>query len=367
MMRIWDVGVVGGGPAGLAAAIALQSRGMRVIVVDGMRPPIDKACGEGLMPDTVDALRRLGVDIPAEGARPFTGVSFIDGEKRVEADFAERAGLGVRRTVLHQAMVARAEQCGVTFRWGVPVTALRGDGITAGSEYLRARWIVGADGARSRVRLWAGLDAHTRFQSRYAYRRHYRIAPWSSRMEVHWGTEGQAYVTPLGPSEVCVAVVSRDRHLRVEPALGQFPELESRIEDAEPISTERGAITSVHSLRRVCRDSLALIGDSSGGVDAITGEGLGLSFRQAAALADAIERNDLASYQRAHRKLAARPTLMARILLHFDRRCWLRRRLMDVLAEGNIFQRLLSVHTGEAPARLLVATGARLGLKLLEI
>jgi len=56
-----EVFVVGGGPAGLAAAIAARQRGFEVVVADSAQPPIDKACGEGLMPDGVAALARLGV------------------------------------------------------------------------------------------------------------------------------------------------------------------------------------------------------------------------------------------------------------------------------------------------------------------
>ena len=367
MSSSWDVCVVGGGPAGLAAAIALRLRGLQVVVADGLRPPIDKACGEGLMPDSVSAMQRLGIEIPAELCRKFLGIRFVDNEREVDGDFSAGYGLAVRRTVLHEKMVQRAEACGVNFRWGAPISALNAEGVVMASETIRARWIVGADGARSRVRRWAGLAASTRYRPRYAFRRHYQIAPWSSRMEVHWINEAQAYVTPLGPDQICVAVVSRNPQLRLDEALQVLPGLRSRIGDATPISTERGAITSMHSLRRVCTGRVALVGDASGGVDAITGEGLGLSFRQANALADAIERGDLRSYQREHRRLAWRPNFMARGLLMLDGRPWLRQRVMKALEDGNLFRRMLRIHTGDAPARDLLTIGAWLGLKLMEI
>ena len=60
-----DVFVVGGGPAGLASAIAARRNGFDVVIADSARPPIDKACGEGLMPDGVAALRRIGVELGA--------------------------------------------------------------------------------------------------------------------------------------------------------------------------------------------------------------------------------------------------------------------------------------------------------------
>jgi len=250
-----DVCVVGGGPAGLAAAIALQLRGLQVIVADGLRPPIDKACGEGLMPDSLSTLEALGIVIPSGLGRKFLGIRFVDKDRRVDGDFGDAHGLGVRRTILHERMVARAEACGVMLRWGAPVIGLNHDGVATTAGTIRARWIVGADGARSRVREWAGLHASLHYRRRYAYRRHFRIAPWSPRMEVHWGDDCQAYVTPLGASQVCVAVVSRNPQLRLDAALDAFPELRAGIAGARPLSSERGAVTSMHSLRqcRPCR------------------------------------------------------------------------------------------------------------------
>ena len=132
-----------------------------------------------------------------------------------------------------------------------------------------------------------------------------------------------------------------------------------------PLSVERGAATSMHSLRRVHRGNVALAGDASGGVDAITGEGLGLSFRQAKVLADAIECGDLRSYQREHRRLAWRPNYMAHGLLMLDGRPRLRRRVLRALKDENLFARMLRIHTGDAPARDLVTIGAWLGVKLI--
>src|SRR5882762_7406456 len=108
MAKRTEVLVIGGGPAGLAAGIAARLKGFEVIVADGAKPPIDKACGEGLMPQTVMSLRELGVSIhPSEG-RKFQGIRFIEGTTSIEARFPAAAGLGVRRTVLHQRLVERA-------------------------------------------------------------------------------------------------------------------------------------------------------------------------------------------------------------------------------------------------------------------
>ncbi len=103
-----DLFVVGGGPAGLAAALAARKRGLQVIVADRAQPPIDKACGEGLMPDGVAALREFGVELTAGDGVPFRGIRFLDGELQAEACFPNsECGFGIRRTRLHENPCAR--------------------------------------------------------------------------------------------------------------------------------------------------------------------------------------------------------------------------------------------------------------------
>lgn len=154
-----DVLVVGGGPAGLAAAIAARKKGFQVIVADGARPPIDKACGEGLLPGTLAALRELGIDMQARDGQIFRRIRFIDRTSSAKAVVPGEGGVGVRRTVLHQKMVERAEECGIELLWNAPVTCLAKDVVIAGGKSIRAKWIVGADGIHSRVRRCQRLGA----------------------------------------------------------------------------------------------------------------------------------------------------------------------------------------------------------------
>src|SRR5262245_20380725 len=92
-----DLLVIGGGPAGLAAAIAACRRGMSVTLMDSAVPPIDKACGEGIMPDGVAAANALGIDLREAGARPFRGIRFCEEAQQVEADFPGGQGMALRR------------------------------------------------------------------------------------------------------------------------------------------------------------------------------------------------------------------------------------------------------------------------------
>jgi menaquinone-9 beta-reductase len=367
LLNSTDVFVIGGGPAGLAAAIAARQRGFRVIVADGAQMPIDKPCGEGMMPDGLAALEQLGVSVEPKESYPFGGIRFLAGGLAVDAAFPHGAlGMGVRRTVLHRLIAERASSLGIDFLWQTPVTGISSDGVHLGARKINARWIIGADGGNSRVRRWAGLDAFRKRDCRYAFRQHYRVAPWTDRMELHWGRLGEIYVTPVSKEQVCVALISRDPKLRLAEALQRFPELRERLEGSDVSSTEKGALTATCTLKRVSRGNVALIGDSSGTVDAITGEGLCLAFSQAMVLADCLLTGDLARYEHEHRRLALRPLLMARLMLLLDGRPRLQRRTLQAFQKRpEVFQRLLELHVGVLSPLHLALDGLTLGWGLL--
>jgi menaquinone-9 beta-reductase len=357
--------IVGGGPAGLAAAIAARQRGFRVTVADCARPPIDKACGEGLMPDAVAALSRLGVRIGLDKAYPFPGIRFVEGRTAVEAEFPYGIGLGIRRTVLHEILVQRASDLGISIEWETRVD----------DSYLRAvhsgdsetRWIIGADGQNSPFRRLAGLDEPRYQHLRFGFRRHFRIKPWTSHVEVHWATNCQMTITPVGPTEVCVALLTNDASLRMQEAIALFPEIEERLKGAQATTNERGAISALRSLKAVSRGPVALVGDASGSVDAITGDGLCLAFRQAALLAEALAANDLGLYDKASRRITRSPVLMSRLMLFMSSRARLRQRVLRALtAQPRVFSTLLAIHVGAVPPASFGLDGVlKLGWQLL--
>ena len=354
-----DVFVIGGGPVGLAAAIAARRKGFNVTLADALEPPIDKACGEGVLPDGVAAAARLGLQLTDVDSFTFRGIRFHGEGVSVSADFPNGTGRGVRRTTLHRALVEQAERCGVQLRWGCSI---------GGLEDIDAQWIVGADGTGSRVRKWASLEAFSRNTQRYGFRRHFQIAPWTDYVEIYWGDGCQIYITPVAPDEVGVALLSRDPKLRVRDALKRFPELAAKLEGAPESSNERGALTASRRLHRVTRGNVALIGDASGSVDAISGEGLCLGFHQALALADAMERRNLSLYESAHRRLAVRPRFMADFMLSMDRWQWLRRRALPALAaHPELFEGLLAMHVGAARKSDFAAHCVALGWRMLTI
>ncbi len=366
MGRQKNVFVIGGGPAGLVAAIALRQKGLRVTVADGGDAPSDKACGEGILPEGLAGLERLGINLDWSEGRAFRGIRFVKSARSAEAEFRSRAGLGMRRILLHQQLIRAAESAGVWLMWHAPVTRISNSHVFAAGEAFHADWIVGADGFRSLVRDWVGLNARRPASLRYAFRQHFASAPWSEFVEVHWAANAQLYVTPVSEREVGVVVLSRDPHLRLADALPLFPQVQERLANCEATNAERGASTGTLILPCVTADNVALVGDASGTVDAITGEGMSLAFLQAEALAEAIEAGNLAKYDAAHARLRRRPIWMARSLLAMENRAWAQKRVIRIFsAEPKLFRRMLAAHTGEASSFGLASAGAQLGLRLL--
>lgn len=349
-----NVCVVGGGPAGLAAAIALKLIGYPVTIVDCAIPPIDKACGEGLMPDSLLELRKLGIEIAEDAAFSFRGVRFVDHRSSVSADFPTGAARGVRRTVLHRLMIERAQTLDIELIWNAKHVRLAPGGVYLDNALLPAVLIVGADGLNSQIRRQAGLNAVRQEQRRFGFRCHYRIAPWSPYVELYWGRLSQIYLTPVDADQVCVAAISSESNLRVQEALYEFPELSARLKTTEAISTEMGGLSLSRSFKSVYRGNVALVGDASGSVDAITGEGICVSVKQAHALAAAVKRGNLALYEDAHRRLMRRPQTMASLMLTLEHNGPLRSRVLSALSQTpELFQSLLAIHVGAAEFRNL--------------
>jgi flavin-dependent dehydrogenase len=333
---VLDVIVVGGGPVGLAAAIEARLAGLSVAIVEPRDSTIDKACGEGLMPGALPLLERLGVT-PA--GMSLSGVHYTDGVASAVHPFATAAGLGVRRTELHEALTARAASLGVAWIAG-RVTALEqdGDGVTCTvvsgevSETVSARWLLGCDGLHSSVRTFTGLDlsrvsrrkaqptrptrsgsrtarprsgsdARASSSRRYGLRQHFAVAPWSEYIEVHWAPNVEAYVTPVSPGVVGIAMLGR-QGFDFAAELAAIPALAMRLQGAAPASSLRGAGPLYQRARRPRAGRVLLVGDASGYVDAITGEGLRLGLAQARAAVASVAEGRPERYDREWRRIS---------------------------------------------------------------
>lgn len=281
--RRTDVLVVGGGPVGLAAAIEARLSGLGAVVVEPRRTPVDKACGEGLMPGAVRALARLGVHPPGV---VLTGIAYDDGARRAVHRFADGTGLGVRRTTLHAALAARAAAL------GVPTVTARVDAVVQdprGVEAagVRARWLLACDGLHSTLRRVVGLEPQAADRRRgraavrrYGLRRHARVAPWDDVVEVHWARDVEVYVTPVAPGLVGIAVLG-PAGLDVDAAVSAVPALADRLAGAAWDGPARGAGPLRQRTPRRVAGRVLLVGDASGYVDALTGEGIRVGLAQA--------------------------------------------------------------------------------------
>ena len=302
-----DVLVAGGGPAGLATALHALQNGLSVIVAEPRQGPIDKACGEGLMPGGLAELARLGVDPPGP---PIAGIAYLSASRRVEAPFRHSPGRGVRRTALHQALADAAARQGARFE-ALRVDEVRQDdeSVTAGG--LRARYLVAADGLHSAVRRRLGIACRPGGPRRFGVRWHFTVPQVPGFVEVWWSVHGEAYVTPVAPSQVGVAVLSTHK-----PDLAWFPGLLEQLGAPGPA---RGAGPLRQVVQRRVAGRVLLVGDAAGYEDALTGEGVSLAVKQAGAAVRAIAAGKPDRYEQDWRAITRDYRLLTRGLVQVTR------------------------------------------------
>jgi flavin-dependent dehydrogenase len=361
-MRRVDVAIVGGGPAGWAVSIEAARRGLSTLVIERQSLPVDKACGEGLMPSGWRALEELGATafLPPTALGRFDGIRYLqENGSSVTARFKRGHGTGIRRLALSQALQQAATGQGVEILSGTVARDIRpgAENVTlvAGDEAIEAKLLIAADGLTSPLRKQHGLEGPARETKRFGLRRHFRGVPTSGFVDVHWAPGAEAYVTPLGDDRCGVAFLFNARRFEAatfESLLTLFPALASQLDGAPFDSAPRGAGPLGRRVPTPVHGRLVLIGDAAGAVDAITGEGLTLAFESAkmlgAELPEAIRRpsdpRPLARYVRRHAALLRRPTFATQSLVWLAERPRLRRAVFDLcvrlpfLFEGTVRQ-----------------------------
>lgn len=277
-----------------------------MIVAEPRAAPIDKACGGGLMPGGLAELTSLGIDPPG---LPLRGIAYVTEHRRAQTRFRECMGRGVRRTTLHAALAAAAKEQDTEWL-STRVTQVDQDagGVTAAG--VRAKWMVAADGLHSAVRRDLGIDAVAGSPRRYGVRWHFSVSAWSEFVEVHWSPWGEAYVTPVQPDLVGLAILSRHR----PPDHAWFPWLARRLGDA-PRGQPRGCGPLRQVVSRRVAGRVLLVGDAAGYEDALTGEGISLAVKQAAGAVTAIIDEAPASYEAPWRRITRDYRLLTRTLV----------------------------------------------------
>jgi flavin-dependent dehydrogenase len=327
-VTLLDVLVVGGGPVGLAAAVEARLAGLSVVVCEPRSTPVDKACGEGLMPGAVTALERLGVR-PA--GRTFAGIRYVDGRHFADHRFRSGPGLGVRRTALHAALAARVAELGIEVRHErVEVGRQDAAGVVTRAG-TRGRWLLACDGLHSGVRRQLGLQRPARHPPRYGLRRHFQVTPWSDVVEVHWTPVGEVYVTPVADDVVGVAVLG-GRGVDYAGVVARAAAVADRIADMPAVSDLRGAGPLRQEATRRTLGRVLLVGDAAGYVDALTGEGIRLGLAQARAAVSAVTAGRPGDYERAWRGITRDYRVLTTSLVQAASRPALRRRIVPLAA-----------------------------------
>jgi len=372
----FDVIIVGGGPAGLSAAIVCSRNGLRTLVLEKQRFPINKICGEGIMPTGVKNLEKLGIApfILKQNYRPFHGIRYLSqGGKIAQSQFAEGSGWGVERLELSTALFKCTQQySNLEIREGVVLKSKnlslekRGEvQINIENECLKAKLLLAADGLNSGVRRYLNVTKPGWQIKRWAARQHFEIKPWTDFVEVHWKYGLEAYVTPVSENKVGVAIVWDVKRFKPKAAgkeimqslIQEFPKLNAALAGALPTDSPM-AIGPLHQrVRTPVAQGVILLGDAAGYLDAITGEGLSLATEQVLALEKLIipelqkhgevSEQVLQIYVAAYQKIV-RPyyqvTHMALMLRHWPA---LTDRVVRCFAkETDIFQHMLSANMG---------------------
>ncbi len=296
-----DVAIIGGGPAGLACAIRLALKEIPVVIYEPQPLPIDKPCGEGIMPDGVQELDELGI-LPMLDHRYtswFNGVCFISEHgHRAVGRFHNGHGLGCRRLALSEALSVRCKQFSkieIVQESAKHLERTKKSITVIGERSSRLfRLVIGADGLRSRVRAGIGHKIDVVGSMRYGMRQHFVVAPWSKQVEVYFKPGIEAYVTPCGDDQTNITFLwqkdftARESRVCIALLLKHFPALSARIAGRAPASPEM----AIGPLHQGCispvSNGVVLVGDASGYFDAITGEGISIALRQASALSDLV-------------------------------------------------------------------------------
>jgi geranylgeranyl reductase family protein len=277
---MFDVTIVGGGPAGSSCAAFCALAGLRTLLLERATFPREKVCGDCVNPACWPLLRRLEVAERLH-ALPHARLEYLEligingGRLRAELPNGDTAEIAIKRSLLDELLLLRARELGAMVHENTTVTALTTPdprtqhwSISAGEQSFRSRVLVAADGRNSTVARLCGLLPRST-KERIALQTHLPLPEgFGSRVVLEFRPEGYSGQAPVGGGELNLCLVSVPDKIA---ALRRWAEARF---DISPNHSWR----TITPLRRAPipagQGSLFLVGDAARVVEPFTGEGI---------------------------------------------------------------------------------------------
>ena len=283
-MEIFDVAVVGGGPAGSSCAAFCAANGLRVVLIEREKFPREKVCGDCLNPECRPILRRLDIDqrIRASPHGVVDWVEFINVRNRnlrIDLPRGENAEIAIKRSAFDSILLDRARELGAEVREASTLTSIEKSDdawkVTTGeaTAAFGVRVLVGADGRNSTVARLLGLLPHVA-KERVALQAHIPLpCGFGNRVVLQLLPGGYSGQAPVNDSELNLCLVGKPKSIRALQDWGtQYFNLPST-------QSWRTITPLTRSALPPARENVLFVGDAARVVEPFTGEGIFYALR----------------------------------------------------------------------------------------